>query len=142
MVCRALYYHDTTMYHLSSHSIMPNHVHVLLHPIDNPTTQPETWLSDEREDSTSPLSRIMHSLKSYTANKANKMLQRSGQFWQHELYDHWVRDDDELERVAEYIDYNAVKAGLVRQAHEWCFCSAHDRFVDDGSLHGLLKFPT
>ena len=54
----------------------------------------------------------MHSLKSYTANEANKLLRRTGQFWQHESYDHWVRDEDEMERIVAYINANAVKAGL------------------------------
>ena len=36
----------------------------------------------------------MHSLKSYTADRANALLGQSGQFWLHESYDHWVRDTD------------------------------------------------
>src|SRR2546421_555517 len=73
----------------------------------------------ESEDARSPLAEIMHSLKSYTAHEANKLLGRSGQFWQHESYDHWVRDDDELERVVAYINANPVAAGLVARAEDW-----------------------
>ena len=61
------------------------------------------FFSDEVSDSRSPLTIIMHSLKSYTANRANELLGRSGQFWQHESYDHWVRDVEELERIVEYL---------------------------------------
>jgi putative DNA methylase len=75
----------------------------------------------------------MHSLKSYTAHKANDLLGRSGPFWQHESYDHWVRDEKELEGVVKYIAWNPVEAGLVKQPHEWYFSSAHDRFLQDGS---------
>src|SRR4051794_10991634 len=53
----------------------------------------------ETPDSRSPLSRIMHSLKSFTASCANKLLSRSGRFWQKESFDHWIRDIDELERI-------------------------------------------
>ena len=82
----------------------------------------------------------MHSLKSYTANEANRILGRSGQFWQHESYDHWIRDDAELERVIAYIDGNAVKAGLIARAYEWYWCSAHDRFLHNGSTDmGVLS---
>ena len=81
----------------------------------------------------------MHSLKSYTANKANRMLGRTGPFWQHESYGHWVRDDGELERIVQYIDYNAVHAGLAQEPHYWYFCSAHDRFLQDGNKGGILK---
>ena len=83
----------------------------------------------------------MHSLKSYTANRANEVLGRSGQFWQHESYDHWVRDTDELCRIAEYISLNPVKAGLVTRPEEWYFSSAHDLFLTSGMAQGLLKYP-
>src|SRR5437868_13312707 len=72
----------------------------------------------ETADGRGPLAEIMHSLKSYTANRANEILGRSGQFWQHESYDHWVRDDEELERIVAYIAWNPVKANLVREPQE------------------------
>ena len=59
-------------------------------------------------------------------------------FWQHESYDHWVRDDEELERIVAYIAANPVKANLVRQPQDWYFCSSHDRFLQDGSAEGFL----
>jgi putative DNA methylase len=69
----------------------------------------------------------------------NKVLGRSGQLWQHESYDHWVRDDDELERVVDYISDNPVKAGLVENAYDWFFCSSHDRYLFDGARCGYLQ---
>ena len=111
---------------------MPNHVHLLFQPKE---TTPESAVGESRigemEDSKSPLSKIMHSLKSYTAHEANRILHRSGVFWQSESYDHWVRDDDELERIVDYIMANPVKAGMVKNPHEWFFCSCHDRFLTD-----------
>jgi putative DNA methylase len=80
----------------------------------------------------------MHSLKSYSAHEANRVLARSGPFWQHESYDHWVRDETELERIVEYIAANPVKAGLAKQAHEWRWSSAYDRFQQDGALTAWL----
>ena len=85
------------------------------------------YFSGEVIDTRSPLSQIMHSLKSYTANEANKVLNSSGQFWQRESYDHWVRDDAELARIAEYIANNAVNANLAKNAWDWPYCSAYDR---------------
>jgi putative transposase len=84
----------------------------------------------------------MHSLKSYTAHQANKLLARTGPFWQHESYDHWVRDEDELERIVAYINANSIKAGLADRAHEFCWCSAHDRYLHDGNESGWLDFGT
>jgi putative DNA methylase len=138
IVRKSLYHFDGTRYQLMAYCIMPNHVHVLFQP-DGPQTPcsvPE--VADETSDHKSPLSAILHSWKSYTAKEANKVLGRSGGFWQHESYDHWVRDEEELERIVQYIIGNPVKAELVQQPHEWRFSSAHDRFVRDGEKCGWL----
>jgi putative DNA methylase len=80
----------------------------------------------------------MHSLKSYSAHEANKILNRAGTFWQAESYDHWVRDADELERIIHYIRANPVKAELVQCPEDWYWCSCHDRFLADASTDGWL----
>jgi putative DNA methylase len=137
-----LHHHNRTKYHLLAYCVMPNHVHALFQPLSNgpssPQPSPNEEGSDEGPDSLSPLAGIMHSLKSYTAHEANRILGRSGAFWQHESYDHWVRDDDELERIVSYIAWNPVKARRVNQPQEWYWSSAHDRFLQDGSTEGYL----
>jgi len=82
----------------------------------------------------------MHSLKSYTAHEANSILNRTGAFWQTESYDHWVRDDEELERIVSYIRDNPVKAGLVKRPEDWFWCSCQDRFLLDGDTGGWLEW--
>jgi putative DNA methylase len=138
-----LYHHAGSKYHLLAYCVMPNHVHVLFQPLEAPArpAQGDEALEDEQEDAKGPLASIMHSLKSYTAHRANELLARTGQFWQHESYDHWVRDQDELERIVQYIVHNPVAAKLVQQPHEWFFSSAHDRFLQDGSTDGFLLAP-
>lgn len=56
---------------------------------------------------------IMHSLKRYTARESNRLLGREGQFWQHENYDHVVRDEAELNRIVRYVLNNPVNAGWI-----------------------------
>lgn len=51
-----------------------------------------------------------------------------------------MRDDEELERVLDYIAWNPVKAKLVEEPHQWFFSSAHDRFLHDGSKSGWLGY--
>ena len=93
-------------YELRAWVVMANHVHVLLLPLISP-------------------SRLLQSLKGYTARKANLILDRTGRkFWQAESYDHWVRDDPERERIAAYIERNPVKAGLVDSADKYRWSSA------------------
>jgi putative DNA methylase len=139
-----LHHHNRGKYHLLAYCVMPNHVHVLLQPLNQePAARTKASSADregdEQADMVSPLAAIMHSLKSYTAHKANELLGRSGQFWQHESYDHWVRDEEELQRIVDYIAWNPVKASRVKEPHEWFFSSAHDRFLQDGSRLGFLS---
>ena len=92
---------------------MSNHVHVLIRPLQQPT-------------------RLLQSLKGTTAREANLILARTGQpFWQHESYDHWVRDQPELERIVAYIENNPVKAGLVAEASAYRWSRA---WSEDGEL--------
>jgi len=141
LVRRSLYYWHGQKYGLMSYCIMPNHVHVLLLPFDVPATavtQTHSIEVGECADDDSALAGIMHSVKSYTAHEANRILRRSGPFWQHESYDHWVRDEQELERIVQYIVVNPVRANLVSRAYDWYWCSAHDRFLADGDESGWL----
>ena len=64
------------------------------------------------------LSSIMRSLNGRTAREANFALGRSGTFWEHENYDHVVRDEAELGRIITYVLGNPVKAGLADRPEE------------------------
>lgn len=87
---------------------MPNHVHVVFEPL-------------------SGLPTIMHWLKGRTARKANRILGRTGPFWQDESYDHWIRDAKEFNKTVAYVEENPVRAGLVKEASEWQWSSAWGR---------------
>jgi REP-associated tyrosine transposase len=65
------------------------------------------------------LGSIMQSLKGFTARTFNRLLGREGEFWAHESYDHYVRDNDEWHRIVAYILNNPVKAGYVYQWDQW-----------------------
>lgn len=107
MVAESLHYHDGKVYELLAYCIMPNHKHIVFTPLK------------ENNEKYYPLSKIMHSLKRHTANEANLILRREGEFWQHENYDHFARDEKELERIVKYVLYNPVKAGLVQNWQDW-----------------------
>jgi len=99
MVCEAVHYRDQRMYSLDAYCVMPNHVHLVCTPLEN-------------QESSIPISEIIHSLKGYTGHQANKLLGRQGKFWQHESYDHVVRDDADYQRIVQYVLDNPVRAGL------------------------------
>lgn len=122
-----LYHHAETKYSLWAYVIMPNHVHILLQPDEVWAKRFELAESGRTGREKGPLSAIIHSLRSYTANQANRALGRTGIFWQPEAFDHWVRSNTEFERIICYIENNPVKAGLVRRPEDWRFSSAYDR---------------
>ena len=101
IVEEALSHFNNQRYHLDKYVIMPNHVHVIVIPIKG-------W----------ELSGILHSWKSFTANAINKVLNRQGELWMHESFDHIIRSPEQLERIRNYIENNpkATQASSVTQA--------------------------
>ena len=66
------------------------------------------------------VSRLMQSLKRYTAREANRMLGHTGQpFWQDESYDRLVRDEVEFQRITRHIEMNPVNAGLAAKPEDF-----------------------
>jgi REP element-mobilizing transposase RayT len=114
VVADALAQRDGRVYELDSYCIMPNHVHLVFVPLA------------KTDSSYYSLSEIMHSLKRYTAQQANPLLGREGQFWQHESYDHIVRDEAERARIVRYVLQNPEKAGLVARWEDWPWCYCKD----------------
>lgn len=110
VVQNALLFLHTKKYILAAWVIMPNHVHLLATPLADFS-----------------LAEIMHSIKSFTAKEANKLLQRSGVFWQHESFDRYIRNAKHYEKVIAYIESNPAKAGLCERRAEWAFSSAQYR---------------
>jgi REP element-mobilizing transposase RayT len=58
------------------------------------------------------LEAIVHSWKSFPGLAANRLLRRSGPFWQREYFDHLVRHEASLQRIVRYVEENPEKAGL------------------------------
>jgi REP element-mobilizing transposase RayT len=135
LVVEVLFYHDGNLYALLAFVVMPNHVHVLLQPLEEKREEQTEQLKqvtkphlDNHTPRYVPLRRITQSLKGYTAREANQLLGRTGQtFWQDESYDHWVRDEAELGWIITYIEGDPVKSGLVARPEEWRWSSAWER---------------
>jgi len=105
IVSQALCRFDGDRYRLIAWSVMPNHVHVVFSPIRG-----------------HKLEAILHSWKSYTANAANRILARTGHFWQREYFDHLVRNEPSLQKIVRYVLENPSRAGL--RDWPWTFCTA------------------
>lgn len=97
---------ELKLYRLEAYVVMANHIHILIFP-------------------NAPLAKITKSVKGFSAKKANKILNRTGEaFWQDESFDHWVRRESSFGRIKLYIENNPVSAGLVKSAEEWPWSSA------------------
>jgi putative transposase len=123
IVADALHFRDKKVYDLFAYTIMSNHVHIIIRPITDTENNLIYNLENENKLGRSKcdylLGIILESLKRFTAHKANKELGRTGNFWQHENYDHMIRNYDELITKTEYILNNPVKAGLVDSPEKW-----------------------
>ena len=89
IVEEVLRHDDGTKYRLEDFIVMPNHVHVLVSPLGRHT-----------------LSEITQAWKSTAAHRINKLLGRSGTFWQKESFDHIVRSAEQAQKFREYVQEN------------------------------------
>jgi REP element-mobilizing transposase RayT len=123
LVIKEINIRDEKDYELIAYTIMPNHVHMVFTPISKSVGRSEastkSKTTNEANASFYIVTKILQDLKSKTALKCNKLLNRTGVFWHHESYDHVVRNLDELRRIVNYILQNPVKAGLVENPDDW-----------------------
>ena len=75
--------------------IMPNHVHALF--VQNPK-----W----------PLEKLIQSWKRFAAREINKLLDRTGTFWQRDYFDRLIRDEQHFANCVRYLRRNPEKARL------------------------------
>lgn len=101
---------------LYSACIMGNHLHIVARAPDG---------QEEIE-----LGPIINSFKTFTANRANKVLGNLGKaFWASVYYDHDVRDG-KFTRVMWYVLENPVKAKLVQSWMDWPFTYVHPEYLE------------
>ena len=94
--------HDEQKIYSFAWVVMPDHLHWLFQ------------LNDNEE-----LSNIINLLKGRFSRKVNKILNKKGKFWQPAYYDHALRKDEDIKKVARYIVANPLRAGLVDRIEEY-----------------------
>lgn len=94
VVASAIRHFDGDRYNVGAFVVMPNHVHALIRPIDR------------------SLSRILESIKGFSARRINEAVGRTGRVWQPESFDRIVRDVVALWRAVQYIGANPRRAGI------------------------------
>jgi len=92
-------------FQMLAYVILPDHFHWLL----------------QMKDQSGDFSKIMHSFKrGFTMNyRRRNDLQQPVSLWQSRFWDHVIRDETDLQKHFDYIHWNPVKHGYVKDACEW-----------------------
>ncbi|HET6575320.1 MAG TPA: transposase [Fimbriiglobus sp.] len=95
IVADSLLFFDSERYLMTDFVVMPNHVHLLVAfpDADRMCKQCESW-------------------KHYTAVRLNKLLRRTGRFWETESFDHLVRSEEQFDYLRQYIADNPSRSAL------------------------------
>jgi putative transposase len=105
---------DGDAYRSDALSIMSNHVHTVFKPLVDAALIEQILKTDVCADVPIPaLAKIMQAIKGRSARECNLILGRSGQFWEHESFDHVIRIG-RFDKTVRYVLNNPVKAGLVQ----------------------------
>ncbi|MCL2174918.1 MAG: transposase [Treponema sp.] len=91
-------------YHFKLHNfcVMPNHIHLLLTPKEGTN-----------------LPRIIQWIKTKSAKRWNSSFNRQDHLWGERFFSRPIKNESDYVDVYNYIDQNPVKAGLVKQPHDW-----------------------
>ena len=106
IIVGALQFRHEETYLLHDWVIMPDHVHLVLWPMETP-------------DGFVPLPKILGVMKGWSAREINRAVGRRGPLWQDETFDRVIRSHDEFRKRVLYIWMNPVEAGLVDDPRKW-----------------------
>jgi putative transposase len=104
-------YRDQRKFLLHEFVLMPDHLHMILTP-----------------DIKISLERALQLVKGGFSYRCAKELHFKEDIWQPKPKNHRIRDEADYERHRDYIHMNPVRAGLVTNAAEYPYSSAHPGF--------------
>ncbi len=108
-------------YELYAACVMPDHVHLLIEP-----------MIEHGDDSRSPvffsLSKILHSLKSFTATQINKIERTKDPLWETESFDRLIRSESDLREKFLYITRNPWDARVVEHGKDYRWVWYHGSY--------------
>jgi REP element-mobilizing transposase RayT len=107
MITETFRFYDGKLYELHCYCVMPNHVHLLVRPMQD---EAGTFHKD---------SVIVQRIKSFTARQINTSRGFAGKVWCENYFDRYIRHEKDYYKVVEYILNNPLKAGLVKDPGHW-----------------------
>jgi putative transposase len=97
--------------------VLPDHLHAIWRLPEGDADFSGRWSLIKRL-----FSSALPASKTLAPSKAAK---REKGIWQRRFWEHQIRDDVDLRRHVDYVHFNPVKHGLVRQAKDWPHSSFH-----------------
>ncbi|MDP2718338.1 MAG: hypothetical protein Q8P44_00675, partial [Dehalococcoidia bacterium] len=107
VVLDSIMYHAGKKYELDACVVMENHVHLILTPLE------------KVENAYYGIPELLHSIKSYSANRIQRLSGQRGSVWLGENWDRIIRSDKDWYEKLDYIVNNPIKAGLVERAEDY-----------------------
>jgi REP element-mobilizing transposase RayT len=99
-------------YELFAACVMPDHVQLLIQPWPKENDGKENMIFW-------PLGELLHSIKSFSAHKINKLEGKTGGVWEKERFDRYVRSNSDLEEKFHYILRNPWDTGVAEQNKDY-----------------------
>ena len=106
--------HDAGRIRLMGYCVMPDHLHFLMVLLEG-----------------SGLTGVMHSFGSFTGHRIVEATTARPPVWDEGYHDHAIRNEREFRTRLAYMHDNPVRAGLVGQAEEWPYSTAHEDLAHD-----------
>ncbi|NOY67074.1 MAG: transposase [Gammaproteobacteria bacterium] len=106
--------------------VLPDHLHAIWTLPEHDTDYAKRWMLIK-----SGFSRQLP--KNEPINKSRRSKGERG-IWQRRYWEHLIRNDVDYENHINYIHYNPVKHGHVKQANDWPYSSIHN-YISRGILN-------
>jgi putative transposase len=103
--------------------VLPEHLHCVWTLPEDDADYPTRWKKIKAVFS--------RGLPKGEQRSASRVAKGERGIWQRRFWEHTLRDDDDLRRHLDYIHFNPVKHGHVRNVIEWPYSSFH-RYVRSG----------
>jgi RecG-like helicase/REP element-mobilizing transposase RayT len=99
-------------YELYAACVMPDHVHLLIEPMIE-------LEGNDGNPAFFSLSKILHSIKSFTGNRINKIDNAREAVWETESFDRLIRSESDLQEKFQYITRNPWDTGVVKRGEDY-----------------------
>ncbi len=107
--------------------MLPDHLHCIWTLTPGDAGFSARWAMIKRHVSKACGSRFHNN----NPKNASRIKRKEIDFWQRRFWEHQIRDERDYEKHMDYLHYNPLKHGLVKQVNDWPHSTFH-RYVKQG----------